>query len=132
DVLKFENVPIEAGTRAAISRSSYFIAKEVGAAAIITTTWSGSTACLVARFRPKQAILATTPNEAALDFLSLCWGVIPILVPPSDTLDDMIRNSMKAAQQAGHLESGQQVIITGGMPLHIAGKTNFIKVERVE
>jgi pyruvate kinase len=132
DELKFENIPIMAGTSDAISRSSYFVAKEIGAAAIITPTWSGSTACLVSRFRPKQPIIATTPTEGALDFLSLCWGVIPISIPASETLDDMIRFSIDAARRAGHLESGQQVIITGGAPLHVAGKTNFIKVERVD
>ncbi len=132
DSLKFENVVAEASTGDAISRASYFIAKEIGAAAIITPTWSGSTACLVSRFRPHQPILATTPNEAALDFLSLCWGVIPIFIPPSETLDDMIRVSIEAARRAGYLESGQQVIITGGVPLHVAGKTNFIKVDRVD
>jgi pyruvate kinase len=131
DEMKFENIAIETGTSDAISRASYFIAKEVGAAAIITPTWSGSTACLVSRFRPKQPILATTPNEAALDFLALCWGVIPIPIPPSDTMDDMIRFSIEAARRAGHIESGQHVIITGGAPLHVAGKTNFIKVDRV-
>src|SRR5437016_637790 len=131
DEVKFENIPIEAGTSDAISRSSYFIAKEIGAAAIITPTWSGSTACLVARFRPKQPILATTPNEACLDFLSLCWGVVPIAIPASDTLDEVIRFSMDSALRAGYIESGQQVIITGGAPLRVAGKTNFIKVERV-
>src|SRR5438093_5343569 len=132
DELKFENIPIEDGTSNAISRASYFIAKEVGAAAIITPTWSGSTACLVARFRPRQPILATTPNEAALDFLSLCWGVVPLSIPPSDTGDDVIRLSIDAARRAGYIESGQQVIITGGAPLHVAGKTNFIRVDRVE
>ena len=132
DEVKFENIPIEAGTSDAISRASYFIAKEIGAAAIITPTWSGSTACLVSRFRPKQPIVATTPNEAALDFLSLCWGVIPLLIPPSDSLDDMIRSSINAARNSGYIESGQQVIITGGAPLHVAGKTNFIKVDRVD
>jgi len=131
DELKFENIPIEAGTSDAISRASYFIAKEIAAAAIITPTWSGSTACLVSRFRPKQPILATTPNEAALDFLSLCWGVVPISIPPSDSLDDVIRVSIDSARRAGYIESGQQVIITGGAPLRVAGKTNFIKVERV-
>jgi len=132
DELKFENIPIDDGTRNAISRASYFIAKEVGAAAIITPTWSGSTACLVSRFRPKQPILATTPNEAALDFLSLCWGVVPVSIPPSNTGDDVIRLSIDAARRAGYIESGQQVIITGGAPLHVAGKTNFIRVDRVE
>jgi len=132
DELKFENIPIEGGTRDAISRASYFIAKEVGAAAIITPTWSGSTACLVSRFRPRQPIVATTPNEAALDFLSLCWGVVPVFIPPSTTGDDVIRFSIDAARRAGYIESGQQVIITGGAPLHVAGKTNFIKVDRVD
>jgi pyruvate kinase len=132
DELRFENIPIDSSTSNAISRSSYFIAKQTGASAIITPTWSGSTACLVARFRPKQPIIATTPNEAALDFLSLCWGVVPISIPTSDTSDDVIRFSMDAARRAGYIESGQHVIITGGAPLHVAGKTNFIKVERVE
>ena len=104
----------------------------MGAAAIITPTWSGSTASLVSRFRPKQPIIATTPNESALDFLALSWGVTPLLIPPSDTIDDMIRLSIKAARKAGCLESGQQVVITGGAPLHHSGNTNFIKVERVE
>jgi pyruvate kinase len=132
DDLRFENIPIEGGAHDAISRSSYFIAKQTGAAAIITPTWSGSTACLVSRFRPKQPILATTPNEAALDFLSLCWGVIPIAIPPSETIDDVIRCSIDAARRAGYIESGQHVIITGGAPLHVAGTTNFIKVDRVD
>jgi pyruvate kinase len=131
DPHKFENIPIESGTEHAISRSSYFVAKEVDAAAIITPTWSGTTACLVARFRPRQAILAPTPNESALDFLSLCWGVIPLPIPPSDTIDDMIRHAIEVGRNAGYLEAGQQVIITGGVPLNVAGKTNFIKVDRV-
>ena len=87
---------------------------------------------LLSRFRPKQPIVASTPNEATLDFLSLCWGVIPVLIQPSGTLEEMIRFSLQAAQRAGYLEAGQQVIITGGAPLHMAGNTNFIKVERVE
>ena len=132
DVSKFENIPVESGTSDAISRASYFIAKEMGAAAIITPTWSGSTACRVARFRPKQTILAPTPNEAAFDFLSLCWGVTPIFIPPSENLDDMIRLSINAARRAGYVDSGQQVVITGGLPLHVPGNTNFIKVEWVD
>ena len=132
DELKFENIPIEKGISNAISRASYFIAKETGAAAIITPTWSGSTPCRVSRFRPKQPIIATTPNDAALVFLSLCWGVIPIQIPRSESMDDMIRLSIDAARHAGYIQSGQHVVVTGGAPLHVPGKTNFIKVEQVE
>jgi pyruvate kinase len=131
-IAKFEHLPELASTRDSISRSTYYVAKEISAAAIITPTWSGTTASLVSRFRPKQPILATTPNEQALDFMALAWGVIPILIPASDTIDDLIRFSIQAARKAGHLQAGQHVVITGGVPLHVAGNTNFIKVEKVE
>ena len=132
DTAKFEHLPELASTRDSISRSTYYIAKEISAAAIITPTWSGTTASLVARFRPKQPILATTPNEQALDFMALAWGVMPVLIPESDNIDELIRHSIKAARKAGHLNSGEHVVITGGVPLHVAGNTNFIKVEKVE
>ena len=132
DELKFESIPVEPVTEDAISRASYFIAKEIGAAAIITPTWSGSTARRVSRFRPKQPILAPTPNETALDFLSLCWGVVPVSIPLTDTMDDMIHHSIDAARRSGLIESGQHLVITGGAPLHVPGRTNFIKVETVE
>src|SRR5262249_34568649 len=132
DSAKFEHPPELANTEDSISRSSYHIAKEIGAAAIITPTWSGSTASLVSRFRPKQLILATTPNEQALDFMALSWGVLPLKIPNANTIDELIRFSIDAARKAGYLHAGEQVIVTGGVPLHVAGKTNFIKVESVE
>src|SRR5439155_239650 len=81
--------------------------------------------------RVRHAPKPTTCNEAGLAFLSLCWGVVPVLIPPADSSEDVIRFSIEAARRAGYVESGQQVIITGGAPLHIAGKTNFIRVDRV-
>jgi pyruvate kinase len=132
DVQKFEHQKETGNLQDAISRSSYHIAREIGAAVIITPTWSGSTASMVSRFRPKQTILATTPNEQALDFLSLVWGVVPVFIPPTETIDDMIRFSIAAARKAGYLHTGDQVVVTGGAPLRSAGKTNFLKVEKVE
>jgi pyruvate kinase len=57
--------------------------------------------------------------------------VVPILIPSAETIDDMIRLSIEAALSSGFIESGQQVVVTGGVPLRVSGKTNFIKVERV-
>jgi pyruvate kinase len=75
--------------------------------------------------------VATTPNETTLDFLSFSWGVVPLFIPPSATIDDMIRFSIEAARKAGHVEPGDLVVITGGAPLHVSGNTNFLKVEKV-
>jgi pyruvate kinase len=132
DSAKFESIPSYSDTPDALSRAGYFIAKNIGAAAIITPTWGGTTACRVSRYRPRKIILATTPNDATRYFLSFCWGVQPVSVPSSETLDEMIRVSLDAVRQGGYVESGQQVLITGGMPLHVSGTTNFIKVERIE
>ena len=110
-------------TSDAISRASYFVAKEIDAAAIITPTWSRLDRM------PRVALSARQPitcydaeRERLCDFLSLCWGVVPLEIPNADTLDDMIRFSLDAARNAGYIESGQQVIITGGAPLRVAGR----------
>jgi pyruvate kinase len=132
DVMKFERIPIGGHTEDSISRAAYFVAKETAAAAVLTTTWSGMTACRVARFRPKQPILAVTPNSSTFDFLSLCWGAVPLFVPPSENLDEMIRLSLARARELGYVQYGEHVVVVGGAPLHVAGSTNFIKVERVE
>jgi pyruvate kinase len=47
-------------------------------------------------------------------------------------MDDMIHHSIDAARRSGLIESGQHLVITGGAPLHVPGRTNFIKVETVE
>ena len=115
----------------AISRSAYNIARGTGATAIITPTWSGSTPRWVSRFRPVQPIIAATPNKAAVYFLSLCWGIVPLLIASADTTEEQFSFAVNAARNAGWVSSGDLVVITGGTPLHIPGTTNFIKVQRV-
>jgi pyruvate kinase len=44
----------------------------------------------------------------------------------------VIRISIDSARNAGYVQSGQHVVVTGGVPLHVPGKTNFIKVDRVD
>ena len=121
----------DANVNDAISRSGFNIARGTNAAAIITPTWSGSTPRLVARFRPRQPIVATTPNPATANFLSLCWGVIPLPISSAETIDEQLRLSVDATRDAGWAREGDLVVLTGGTPLHVPGTTNFIKVERV-
>ena len=119
------------GTSDAITRSSFNIARGVKATGIITPTWSGYTARLVSRFRPKQPIIATTANRFTASFLAFCWGVHPILVSSADTIEEQLRLSVDAARDSGLVQPSDLVVITGGTPLHSPGTTNFIKVEQV-
>jgi pyruvate kinase len=116
----------------AISRSSYNVARGTGAGAIITPTWSGSSARLVSRFRPRQPIIAPSPNPATVQFLSFCWGIVPLSIPSANTIDEQLTFSLEAARKAGYVQKGELVVITGGSPLHVVGTTNFIKVDRIE
>lgn len=115
----------------AIGESACQIAEGVGAAAIIPSTTSGSTAKLVAKFRPHTPIIAVTYSEKARDKLALVWGVVPIKIDFFNDTDLMIRRSIEAAVEEAKIAKGSYVVITAGVPFGVSGTTNLIKVERV-
>jgi pyruvate kinase len=115
----------------AIGESACQIADRIGAAAIIPSTTSGSTAKLVAKFRPKTPIIAVTYTERVRNKLALVWGVSAVQVAFSKDTDVMLKLSIDAAAQAAQLPPGSLVVITAGVPFGVPGTTNLIKVERV-
>ncbi len=116
----------------AIAKSSFEIAQEIGAKAIITSTASGSTARRVSYYRPRCLILATTPKERTYHQLSIVWGVTPILMPEVLDVDLMIPVAVEKVKQLGYVESSDVVVITAGMPAGVTGTTNLIKAHIVE
>ncbi len=115
----------------AIGESACQIADRIGAAAIIPSTTSGSTAKLVAKFRPRTPIIAVTYTERVRNKLALVWGVSPVQVEFFKDTDAMLKLSIEAAAKAAGLPSGSLVVITAGVPFGVPGTTNLIKVERV-
>jgi pyruvate kinase len=119
-------------TPEAIGQSACLIAESIDAAAIITSTRSGSTARLVAKFRPRQPIIAVTYSAQVQSRLALVWGVSPLVVPFSQqSTDEMLRRSIKAALEAKLIKKSDWVVLTAGAPFGVSGTTNLIKVERV-
>jgi pyruvate kinase len=114
----------------AISSAAVDIAAEVGAKAIITATMSGTTARMVARRRPRVPVVAVTPSPTTLCRLALVWGVEPVRVEPFDNTDDMVVLMLQAARQKGVVGSGDQVVLTAGIPFG-QGQTNLLKVHTV-
>ena len=118
-------------TTEAIGQSACLIAEHIGAAAIITSTRSGATARLVAKFRPPQSIIAVTYSEQVRNQLSLIWGVQPLVIPFSESsTDEMLRDSVEVALQARLIQPGDWVVLTAGAPFGVSGTTNLIKVEQ--
>jgi pyruvate kinase len=115
----------------AISQATVEVALAVGAAAIVTSTVSGTTARMVARHRPSMPVIAVTPNQRTLHHLALVWGVQPVLVEGFEHTDEMIQLTVEAASKLGTVSWGDVIALTAGIPFGGRGKTNFLKVHTV-
>ena len=103
------------------------------AAAIIACTQTGTTARLVAKYRPFQPLYATTSCENAYVQMNLIWGVQPIKL--SASLDDNrvgeINSSIDKLKEMGIINSGDKVIIIGGVTANRPGSTSMIEILQV-
>ena len=121
-----------AETDEAIALAACEAAEAVGAAAIVASTDSGSTARRVSRFRPRRPIVAVTHTPSTWRQLALIWGVRPALVEPVADLDALVARGVRAAVDLGVARLGELVVVTAGFPLGRPGTTNFLKVVRIE
>jgi pyruvate kinase len=112
----------------AVARAAVQMTEEIGAAAIVTLTRSGSTTQLVAKHRPRQPILAMTDKAGTWRRLSLVWGAEPMMAGAHDDLDELEGDAVRLAVESGHCRPGQKVVVTAGLPLHRTGHTNVIKI----
>ena len=115
----------------AISHATVTTAHDLGAAAIITVTKSGTTARMISKFRPACPIICCTTNPAAQRQMNLSWGVVPIMAEEKDNMDALFDHAVDCAVNAGYLSSGDLVVITAGVPLGVSGTTNLLKVHLV-
>lgn len=115
----------------AIGHATCEIAYKLGIKAIITSTKSGYTARMVARYRPPSVIVATTPSVETLRRLAVVWGVQPHMSPGYETTDEMIKRVSEVALRTGYVLAGDQVAITAGMPISTQGRTNLLRLHTV-
>lgn len=115
----------------AISHATCTTAHDLGAAAIIALTYSGGTARQISSFRPACPIIAPTLSERARRQLNMSWGVIPISSEVAANSDELFDTSVDHAEKLGLVKKGDLVVITGGMPMGVAGTTNMMKVHLV-
>ena len=119
-------------TPSSISRAAYQMAEDLGAAAIVAGTSSGSTARLVARFRPACPVVGLTPRVLTQRQLTLSWGVIPALVVPFEDTEEMFGLSGSWLLDQGLARQGDRVIVTAGVPVGVPGTTNLVRVIEIK
>jgi pyruvate kinase len=113
----------------AMSNSACDLAEALRAKAILVPTFTGRTACAVARLRPRRPIIALTHVDWAMRQLALEWGVTPLLIPEMSDVEALWSAAVQAARDAGLVEAGDRVVITAGTAVNIPGSTNVIKVD---
>jgi pyruvate kinase len=108
------------------------LAERVKADAIITPTLSGRTARLLARHRPRAAIVAPAPSSEVVRRLALVWGVQPVRMandfPPGA---DRIGGAVHAAVAAGAVPVGALVVVLAGHPVEGGEHLPTIRLVRV-
>lgn len=115
----------------AISHATCTTAMDLKAAAIITVTMSGFTAEMIARYKPNCPIIACSVDERVCRQVNMLWGVRPLLIDKKETAEELFKEGVRKAMEAGYVKKGDTVVITAGVPLGISGKTNMIRVVEV-
>lgn len=118
----------------AVAHAAVQAAEDLGVAAILCPTRSGSTALRVAAYRPSMPIIGLSPKQDTLGPLTLCWGVTPLEVeegPEEWTAAEDVDRAAQAARRAGLVKEGALVAVVAGSPGRRAGRTDYVRVARV-
>jgi len=118
-------------TARSMTHAAVDVARGVHATHLIAFTETGSSARLVARWRPEVPILAFTPNPRVRSQLALSWGVETFLAPGVAHTDDMVMQVDRALLDIGRATHGDRVVIIAGVPPGVPGTTNGMRVHRI-
>ena len=115
----------------AVSQATVQIADALNCRAIVTSTLTGYTTRRVAKERPKTPIICVTPNEVTYRRMALVWGVVPLIVPEFNSIDEMMGVVVRAAADAQLVQQGDVLVLIAGVPVRVGGQTNFLKIHMV-
>ncbi len=98
---------------------------------IVCYTTSGFTARKIAANRPVPPIVGISTEERTVRSLSVVWGVAGLLVEEAPTYEMMLSAARDRLLALGVVRPGDTIAVTAGIPLHVPGTTNLLKVETI-
>jgi pyruvate kinase len=116
------------GVSESVAHAACVLADHLGAAAVVAPTSSGRTAAHVSRFRPKQPVIAVSPNLTTVRKSTLYWGCEPVHTGPPREDEDVVELAVRAALADGRVSAGDLLVVTAGHPFWVPGSTNMIRV----
>jgi len=114
----------------AVAHAAVQAAEDLGVAAIVCPTHSGTTARRVAAFRPTVPIVGISNQRDALGHLSLVWGVRPLAIDASQAGTSAHDEALGAARAAGIVGAGDLVAVVSASQGRRAGSTDTVRVVR--
>lgn len=126
------------GISYAIGYAAMATADALVAKCIIAPTYSGATARVVSKFKPRTTVYGVSPNEEALRRMQIFWGVTPLKSIELLTTDDVCEGAVEILKAKMLVDSGDTVIMTAGIPSpHVAntareGLSNMMRIAIVD
>lgn len=99
--------------------------------AVVTLTTTGGTTRLVSSYRPPVPILGVTDQPRTWRQLSLVWGVHPVMCNAEVNYENMLAAAREYLFANRMAQPGQRVVVTAGVPFHVRGTTNMLRVEEL-
>lgn len=114
-----------------VADAAFHAARLAGAQAIVVFSASGTSARLVARYRPPVPIFTFTPSSTAARALSVVYGVHAIPQPHVSSTDEMMALMDRVLLERGLVKPRDAVVFVAGQPIGRPGTTNMMKLHRV-
>ncbi|MDJ0632233.1 MAG: pyruvate kinase [Xenococcaceae cyanobacterium MO_188.B29] len=123
------NPPAKTDQTHALSEALNAIDKTLKLRYIVCFTATGYTATIASGERPQPMVIAFTPNIDVYHRLNLVWGIKPIyLEREGKTFEDLVATAETYLVEKQLANSGDQILIMGGIPTQISQGTNFLKI----
>ncbi len=115
----------------AIAHAAMTAAKEMKMKTIVVVSESGGAARLVSEYRPEANIICLTTDEVAYRRMALVWGVTPILMGPTATIEELLDRVEGTLIERNLASPGENVLITMAMPIGSGMSTNALKIHQI-
>jgi pyruvate kinase len=114
-----------------IADAAYHCARTAGVVALAVGTTSGSSARMLARYRPPVPIYAFSSDPNVARQLSISYGVNAIVSTEMTSTDQMLNEMERMLIETGRVHPGDNIVFVAGQPVGLRGSTNMLKLHRI-
>lgn len=112
-----------------IADAAYHAARTLGARCIVVFTKTGTSARMVARYRPPVPIIAFTGTIEVARRLKVIYGTHALVAPDANSTDEMLAQMDQCLLELGWVKPGDTVVFVAGQPIGIPGTTNMMRLQ---